>query len=108
MIVKTIARKIGRNPSSNGQLMKTALEAGGLGVRRFTARLLGLCPQRVADSLGGGRTLTAHGSNLDPAINYRAFGSRRMPGTSILFCSSGHSVNMRFLDRQSKDSLVGV
>jgi hypothetical protein len=53
MIVKTIASRIGLNPSSNGQLMKTALETGGLGARRFAARrLLGLCPQRVANSLG--------------------------------------------------------
>jgi hypothetical protein len=29
MIVKTIARKIGLNGSSNGQLMKTALAAAG-------------------------------------------------------------------------------
>jgi len=53
MIVKTIAGRIGLNPSSNGQLMKTALEAGGLAVRRFATRLLGLLPQRVADCLRG-------------------------------------------------------
>jgi hypothetical protein len=39
MIVNTIARKMGLNPSSNGQLIKTALEAGGLAARRFATQL---------------------------------------------------------------------
>jgi hypothetical protein len=69
MIVKTIARRIGLNPSSNRQLMKTALETVGLDARRFaTRRLLRLYPQRVADSLGGSGTLAAHRSNFDAAI----------------------------------------
>ena len=33
-----IARKIGSNPSSNGQLTKTALEAGSLAIRTAGAR----------------------------------------------------------------------
>jgi hypothetical protein len=51
MVVKTIARKIGLKPSSNGQLKKTDLEAGGLAVCGFATRLAGLCPQRLANGL---------------------------------------------------------
>jgi hypothetical protein len=50
MIVKTIARKITLNLSSNGQLMKTALAAAGVRLGRFATR----CPQVVTDSSGEG------------------------------------------------------
>jgi hypothetical protein len=45
---------MGLKPSSNGQLMKTDLEAGGLAVGRFATRLLGLAPQRIEEGLGTG------------------------------------------------------
>src|SRR5690348_11539264 len=78
MTVKTIARKIGLNPSSNGQLMKTALEAGCLAVRWFATRELGLRPQRVAKGLSsGGPPPPVYRKNLDPPIDDRALGLRR-------------------------------
>jgi hypothetical protein len=77
MIVKTIARRMGLNPSSNGQLMKTDLEAGGLAVGRFATRLLGLAPQRIEEGLGGGRTLAAYRGDLDSAVHDRPLGLGR-------------------------------
>jgi hypothetical protein len=74
MTVKTIARKIGLNPSSNGQLMKTDFEAGGLAVGRFGTRLLGLCPQRVANGLSGGGALAAYRGDLNSPVHDGAFG----------------------------------
>ena len=100
-MVNTIARRIGLNPSSNGQLMKTALEADGLAVRRVGTRLLGLRPQRVANSLGGSGALAAHWSDLDAAIDNRALesGGARPFG---FFQSSCHELNMRFREHQCK------
>jgi hypothetical protein len=51
-----------------GQLMKTALKAGGLGLGRLAMRLLGLGPQAVADNLRNWRPLPGLGDNLDAAI----------------------------------------
>src|SRR6185437_260826 len=91
MIVKTIARKIGLNPSSNGQLTKTALEAGGLAVRWFATRVLGLRPQRVAKGLSsGGPPPSVYRKNLDPSIHERALGLRRGALRSRSFHRLGH------------------
>src|SRR5512146_1188701 len=75
MTVKTMARKIGLNPSSNGQLMKTALAAGVLAVSWFATQMLGLRPQCVAKGLSsGGRPSSVYRENLDPPIDDRALG----------------------------------
>jgi hypothetical protein len=57
------------NPSSNGQLMKTDFEAGGLGVGQFVTRLLGLCPQSLANGLSGRRALAAYQSDLNSSVH---------------------------------------
>src|SRR5579883_1265889 len=91
MTVKTIARKTGLNPSSNGQLMKTALEADGLAVLGFATRVLGLRPQRVANGFGsGGPPPSVYRKNLDPPIDERALGLRRGALRSRLFHRLGH------------------
>ena len=69
MTVKTMARRIGLNSSSNGQLTKTALEAGGLAVRGFATGGLGLGPQRVPDSLGERGALARDRRDLDTVID---------------------------------------
>src|SRR6185437_6154175 len=91
MIVKTMARKIGLNPSSNGQLIKTALEAGGLAVRWFATRVLGLRPQRVAKGLsGGGPPPSVYRKDLDTPIDERALGLRPGALRTRLFHRLGH------------------
>src|SRR6185437_12023212 len=91
MTVKTIARKIGLNPSSNGQLIKTALEAGGLAVRRFATQMLGLRPQCVAKGLSrGGPPPSVYRKNLDPPIDDRALGLRRGALRTRSFHGLGH------------------
>src|SRR6185312_10787897 len=91
MTVKTIARKIGLNPSSNGQLIKTALEAGGLAVRRFATQMLGLRPQCVAKGLSrGGPPPSVYRKNLDPPIDDRALGLRRGALRTRSFHRLGH------------------
>jgi hypothetical protein len=92
MTAKIIARKIGLNPSSNGQLMKTALEAGGLAARFFATQLLGLRPQRVANSQGSGGRLTADWGYLDAAINDRPLELRRGTLRSSLFHCFRHDM----------------
>ncbi len=74
-MVKTIARKSGLNSSSKGQLMKTALAAGGLGLGRLAMRLLGLRPQAVADNLRNWRPLPGLRDNLDATIQNGPLGS---------------------------------
>ncbi len=59
----------GLNPSSNGQLMKTALEAGGLAVRCVATRLLGLRPERVANGFSSGGAPTSYGGDFDAPID---------------------------------------
>ena len=67
-MANTIARKSGLNSSSKGQLMKTALAAGGLGLGRLAMRLLGLRPQAVADNLRNRRTLPGLRDDFDATI----------------------------------------
>lgn len=49
MVVKAIARRIGRNPSSKGQLMNTDRDADGLFARGFATQVLDFGPERVAN-----------------------------------------------------------
>jgi hypothetical protein len=49
MIVKTIARRIGLKPSSNGQLIKTDLAGSGLRLDVIVTRLPGLILQPDMD-----------------------------------------------------------
>src|SRR5262249_18748959 len=89
MIVKIIARSIGSNPSSNGQLMKTDSDNASL---RFATRPPGLA-QFVADSLGKGRALASHQRlDLDAAIAHSARGSLcGTPSTQLSFDLGSHS-----------------
>jgi len=89
MIAKVIARKIGRNPSSNGQLTKTALEGGGLIVRRLVTQSLELRPERFANGPSSGGTPTAYRGNFDTSIDNRAIEHHRRtlpPGFISYFC----------------------
>jgi hypothetical protein len=88
--VKTIARKIGLNPSSNGQFTKTALEAGGLAVRWFATQMLGLRPQCVAKGPSSGGSPSPYRKDLDPPINDRALDLRRGALRTRTFCLLGH------------------
>jgi len=54
--------------------MKTDFEAGGLAVGRFGTRLLGLCPQRVANGLSGGGAFAAYRGDLNSPVHDGAFG----------------------------------
>lgn len=95
MTVKTMARRIGLNPSSNGQLTKTDLEAGGLAVRGFATGGLGLGPQRVPDGLGDGRARARDRRNFDAVIDDRGLGRRgRTSGSRRLFRVCRHGPNM--------------
>jgi hypothetical protein len=94
MIAKIIARKIGLNPSSNGQLTKTALEAGGLAARWLAMRLLGLRPERVANGLSRGGTTAGYRGNFDTPINHRALEHRRGTLPPRLFRYFRHDANM--------------
>ena len=85
MIVKTIDRNMGLNPSSNGQLMKTDLEAGGLGGGPFATLLLGLVPQRVADCLGCRRSFSHDWEYLYAMIYDRAIEVVRATFTDSLY-----------------------
>jgi hypothetical protein len=71
----------------NGQLTKTALEAGGLAARWFATQLLGLRPERVANGLSRRGTPACYWGNFDPPINNRAFEHRRrtLP-PRLLYC----------------------
>jgi hypothetical protein len=80
-IVNTIARKMGLKPPLNGQLIKTALEAGGLAARRFAAQLLGLRPQRVANGLSG------HTASFGPMASLAGF-TRALPTAASMRGSS--------------------
>src|ERR1700760_3644707 len=69
MIVKTMARKMGLNSSSNGQLTKTDLAAGGL--RGFpVATSFRPLPQFFLNYLGRLRPLATHRRDLDPVIHH--------------------------------------
>ncbi len=72
-----MTRRIGLNPSSIGQLMKIDLAAGGLVARECATRLLGSCPQRVANRFGGRRSFAADRRDLDAVIDDRTLGVRR-------------------------------
>ena len=74
--------------------MKTALEAGGLAVRRFATRLLGLYPQRLANGFGSGRVIPTHRCerNLNAAIDYCPLGPSRRTISSRFFRSRHHEV----------------
>lgn len=105
MIVKTIARKTGLNPSSNGQLMKTALEGGGgLTDGGFATRLAVLHVQRIANGLSRGRAFPAHRGelNLNAAIDDRAFAVRRRTRPSGPFYCRYHGHNMELTDCRRK------
>lgn len=93
--MKTIARGLGLNATSNGQLMKTDLLAGGLAVRGVAMDGLGLGPQRVPDGLGNRRPLARYRCDLDPAIGDRALGRRnRTVRSGRLFRAGCHAPNM--------------
>ncbi|MCW4460830.1 hypothetical protein OK349_03865 [Sphingomonas sp. BT-65] len=96
MTVKTIARKIGLNPSSNGQLMKTDLEAGGLRLGGFATRPLGVAPKALTDRLGQRRAPARHWGDLDSVIDYGAIGLRSPSRASLLFRRRRHIPYMRF------------
>src|SRR6185437_12686145 len=72
MIAKTIARKTGLYPSSNGHLIKTDLAGCLLGVCWLTTRVLGHRPQRIANRLSSRRTRPAYRWNLNAAIDHCA------------------------------------
>ena len=74
-MANTIARRSGLNASSKGQLMKTALAAGGLGPGRLATRPLGLRPQTVADNFRNGRPLPSLRDNPDATIQDGLLGS---------------------------------
>src|ERR1700728_1553196 len=117
MIAKIIARKIGLNPSSNGQLTKTALEAGGLAARWFATQLLGLRPECVANGLSRGGTPACYWGNFDTPIDNRAFEHRRRtlpPGLFHYFRHHGQYATSRPLaqdpitDLKSQKWLAGI
>jgi hypothetical protein len=75
MIVKTTARRIGLNASSNGQLMKTDCAVTDLVARRFATRMPVLGPQGIANGTGSHRTRAAHGSDLDAPVHHLMAGT---------------------------------
>ena len=101
-IVKTIARSMGLNPSSNGQFMNTDLAARGLNVRRLGTRLPGIFPQRVADGFRYGGASAGHRRDLYATVNHRSVGRPRTPRTGSLFRHCHHPMNMRCCDPRRK------
>lgn len=57
--------------------MKTDFEVGGLGVGRFVTRVLGRCPQSLANGLSGRRALTAYRGDLDASVHKGMLGACR-------------------------------
>ncbi len=106
MTAKIIARKIGLNSSSNGQLTKTALEASGLAARWFATQLLGLRPKCVADRLSRGGTPARYGGNLDAPIDNRPIEHRQRSFPRRFLHYLRHDVQYATLQPLAQDPIV--